>query len=85
MHERQREMDVVFTGRQFQEKCQEQNEKAQKLHIAFIDLAKPCDTVVRDGLQKIVTKFGCPSRFIAMVCQFYHQMLAFVKNEGKLF
>ncbi|XP_068212602.1 uncharacterized protein [Palaemon carinicauda] len=36
--------DIIFVGRQLQEKCHEQN---SDLHIAFIDLTKAFDTVNR--------------------------------------
>ena len=47
-----------------QEKCQEQN---VDLYMTFVDLTKAFDTVSRDGLFKIMAKFGCPAKFIAMV------------------
>ena len=37
------------------------------LYMTFVDLNKAFDTVSRDGLWKIMAKFGCPPRFIAMV------------------
>ena len=40
------------------------------------DLTKAFDTVSRDGLWKIMAKFGCPPRFIAMVRQFHDGMQA---------
>ena len=46
---------MIFTARQLQEKCQEQN---VDLYMTFIDLTKAFDTVSRDGLWKIMTKFG---------------------------
>ena len=42
----------------------------------FVDLTKAFDTVSRDVLWKIIAKFGCPSRFIAMVRQFHDGMQA---------
>ena len=39
--------DMIFTARQLQEKCQEQN---MDLYMTFVDLAKPFDTVTREGL-----------------------------------
>ena len=56
-------IDMIFTARQLQEKCQGQN----VLHMTFVDLTKAFDTVSRVGLWKIMAKFGCPPRFIAMV------------------
>ena len=40
-------------------------------------------TVSREGLWKIITKFGCLAKFIAMVRQFHDGMLARVQNDGE--
>ena len=40
-------------------------------------------TVSSEGLWKIMAKFGCPAKFIAMVRQFHHGMLARFQNDGK--
>ena len=60
-------IDMILTARQLQEKCQEQN---VDLYMTFVDLTKAFDTVSCDGLWKIMTKFDCPPRYIAMVRQF---------------
>ena len=39
--------------------------------MTFVDLTKAFDTVSREGLWKIMAKFGCPAKFIAMVRQFH--------------
>ncbi|XP_066297920.1 uncharacterized protein [Branchiostoma lanceolatum] len=52
-------IDMIFSLRQLQEKCREQN---MPLYIAFIDLTKAFDIVSRDGLFKILHKIGCPPR-----------------------
>ena len=39
---------MLFTARQLQDKCEEQN---VDLHIAFVDLTKACKTVSHDGLE----------------------------------
>ena len=57
-------IDMIFIARQLQEKCQEQN---MDLYMTFVDLTKAFDTVSREGLWKIMTKFGCPTNFIAML------------------
>ena len=67
-------IDMLFTANQLQEKCQEQN---VDLYMTFVDLTKAFDTVSRGGLWKIMAKFGCLPRFIAMVCQ------ARVQNNGE--
>ena len=51
--------------------------------MTFVDLTKAFDTVSREGLWKIMAKFGCPAKFIAMVRQFHDGMLARVQNDGK--
>ena len=73
-------IDMIFTARQLQEKCQEQN---VDLYMTFVDLTKAFDTVIREGLWKIMAKFGCPAKFIAMVRQFHDGMLARVQNDGE--
>ena len=51
-------IDMIFTARQLQEKCQEQN---IYLNMNFVNLTKAFDTVSRKGLWKIMAKFGCPA------------------------
>ena len=64
---------MIFTARKLQEKCQEQN---VDLYMAFVDLTKAFDTVSRDGLCKIMAKYACPPRYIAMERQFHDGMQA---------
>ena len=71
---------MIFTARQLQEKCQEQN---VDLYMTFVDLTKAFDTVSREGLWKIMARIGCPAKFIAMVRQFRDGMLARVQNDGE--
>ena len=73
-------IDIIFTARQLQEKCHEQN---VDLYMTFVDLTKAFDTVSREGLWKIMAQFGCPAKFIAMVRQFHDDMLARVQNNGE--
>ena len=49
--------DMIFTVRLLQEKCREQN---KNLYIAFVDLAKAFDTVNREMLWTVLSKFGSP-------------------------
>ena len=72
--------DMIFTARQLQEKCQEQN---VDLYMTFVELTKAFDTVSRDGLWKSMATFGCPPRYIAMVRQFHDGMQACVQNDGE--
>ena len=69
---------MIFTARQLQEKCQNVD-----LYMTFVDLTKAFDTVSREGLWKIMAKFGCTAKFIAMVRQFHDGMLARVQNDGE--
>ena len=48
-------IDMIFTARQLQEKCQEENADR---YMTFVDLTKAFDTVSREGLLKIMAKFG---------------------------
>ena len=56
--------DMIFTARQIQKKCREQQ---PNLYMAFIDLTKAFDTINRDMLWRIMEKFGCPRKYIAIV------------------
>ena len=71
---------MIFTARQLQEKCQEHN---VDLYIIFVDLTKAFYIVSHEGLWKIMARFGCPAKFIAMVRQFHDDMLARVQNDGE--
>ena len=71
---------MVFAARQLQEKCQEQN---VGLYSTYVDLTKAFDTVSRDGLWKIMHKYGCPSKFVSMVRQFHDGMEARVQDDGE--
>ena len=72
-------VDMIFAARQLQERCQEQN---KALYSTFVDLTKAFDTVSREGLWKIMAKFGCPARFTAIVRQFHEGMMARVQDNG---
>ena len=71
---------MVFAARQLQEKCQEQN---SDLFSTYVDLSKAFDTVSREGLWKIMAKYGCPRKFISMVQQFYAGMQAQVQDNSE--
>ncbi|BHF66278.1 hypothetical protein SprV_0200929400 [Sparganum proliferum] len=65
--------DMIFAARQLQEKCQEMR---TNLYSTFVDLTNAFDTVNREGLWKIMPKFGCPERFTQMVRQLHDGMMA---------
>ena len=58
-------VDMIFAGSKITlETCQEQNVDQ---YMVYVDLTKAFGTVIRNGLWKIMIKFGCPPRFTAMV------------------
>ncbi|BHF57659.1 hypothetical protein SprV_0100060200 [Sparganum proliferum] len=66
--------DTIFAARQLQE-------MRTYLYSTFVDLTKAFDTVNREGLWKIMQKFGCPERFIQMVRQLHDGMMARVTDN----
>ena len=56
--------------------------KCRPIHDLF-DLTKAFDIVSRDELWKIMAKFGCPPRYIAIARQFHDGMQARVQNDGE--
>ena len=72
-------VDMVFAVRQLQEKCIEQR---QDLYLLFIDLTKAFDTVSRPGLWAILSKLGCPPKFVRAVQSFHDGMMARVIENG---
>nr|VZI39499.1 unnamed protein product [Spirometra erinaceieuropaei] len=70
--------DMIFAARQLQEKCQEMR---THLYSTFANLTKAFDTVNREGLWKIMQKFGCPERLTQMVRQLHDGMMARVTEN----
>ena len=77
----QRSTDMIFSARQLQEKCQEQY---KDLYLVFIDLTKAFDSVNRPGLWVILSKMGCPDKFISIVKSFHDGMFASVIDGGSM-
>ena len=75
-------VDMIFSLRQLQEKCREQQ---KPLYIAFIDLTKAFDLVSRDGLFNILQKIGCPPNLHSMIRSFHDDMKATIQYEGSMF
>ena len=71
--------DMIFVARQIQEKCHEQN---RELYIAFVDLAKAFDTVNRELLWNVLSKFGVPNKFLNILKSLHVNMTARVSNGG---
>ena len=72
-------VDMVFVARQLQEKCREQH---RNMCMAFIDLTKAFDTIDRDLLWRVMRRFGCPRKFVAIVRAFHTNMQASVVVGG---
>ena len=56
---------------------------ARDVYTTFVDLSKAFDTVSREGFWKIMAKFGCPDKFIALVCSFHDGMQVRVQDDGE--
>ena len=74
-------VDMIFTARQIQEKCREQQ---QDLYLVFIDLTKAFDTVNREGLWSILFKLGCPDKLVNVIRSFHDGMTARVVDISGL-
>ena len=70
---------MVFAAKQLQEKCQQQN---VDLYSTYVDLTKAFDTVSREGLWRIMAKYGCPPKFITIVHLLHDGMMARFQNDG---
>ena len=72
---------MIFSLRQLQEKCREQQ---QPLYLAFIDLTKAFDLVSRDGLFNILPLIGCPPKLLSLIKSFHEGTFSTVQHEGSL-
>ena len=72
---------MVFSLRQPQEKCREQQ---MPLYIAFIDLTKAFDLVSREGLFRILPKIGCPPKVHSLIESFHTNMQGTVQFSGSI-
>ena len=70
---------MVFSVRQLQEKCREQN---MPLFMAFVDLTKAFDLVSRQGLFAILEKIGCPPKLLGIVRSFHTDMKGTIQFDG---
>ena len=73
--------DMIFTARQLQEKCAEQN---LDLYQCFVDLSKAFDTVNREALWIVLHKSGCPDTFVNIIKSLHVGMKARVNLGGGL-
>ena len=72
-------VDMIFSLRQLQEKCKEQQ---QPLYIAFIHLTKAFDLVRRDSLFKILPLLGCPPKLLSFIKSFHDGSRGTVQYDG---
>ena len=73
--------DIIFSARQLKEKSLEQN---INLYPVFIDRTKAFDTVNRVGLWKVLSKFGCTDKFVAILRSLHDGMHGRVRIDGSL-
>ena len=74
-------MDMIFTARQLQEKCREQQ---RELYAAFIDLTKAIDSIDRSALWEALLEIGCPPDFVNIIRSFHEGMHAAVIENGEM-
>ena len=73
--------DMIFSVRLVQEKCIEQN---MDLIAVFIDLTKTYDIVNRKALWVILSKLGCPTKYVNLIRQFHGDMTGQVLSDGEV-
>ncbi|KAI0237634.1 hypothetical protein LSAT2_011821, partial [Lamellibrachia satsuma] len=71
---------MIFTLRQLQEKDAKQN---KPLYIAFVDFSKAFDSISCPCLWRLLSKYGCPDKFILMLQAFHEGMQAQVLIDGE--
>ena len=71
----------TFTLRQLQEMAAEQS---KLLYIAFVDFSIAFDSIRRPCLWRLLSKCGCPDKFILMLRAFYEVMQAQVMIDGEM-
>ena len=62
---------MVFSLKQIQEKCVEQN---MPLYMVFVDFTKAFDTVHRETLWHVLRKLGCPDKFVELIAALHTGM-----------
>ena len=69
---------MLFAVRRFQELMGETN---IPLYMCFIDLQKAYDTVDRELLWEVLTRFGVPAKMLAVIRQFHEGLRARVRTD----
>ena len=72
---------MIFSLRQLQEKCIEQD---RPLYMVFVDFSKAFDTVGMTGLWQLLGKCGCPEKFTTMIEELHTGMMANVSVGGEV-
>jgi len=72
---------MMFSLRQIQEKCIEQN---MPLYMIFVDFTKAFDTVNRSTLWMVLRKLGCPDQFTNLIAALHTGMNASDNLKGDL-
>ena len=67
--------DMIFVARQIHVKCREQN---QELFMDIIDITKASDSINREALWNVLSRFGCPANFITILMLLHAKMTATV-------
>lgn len=73
--------DMVFALRQIMEKSREQN---CPLFMSFVDFTKAFDTVHRDALWIVMSKMGCPEKFVNILKCLHNNMTVRISVNGEL-
>ena len=71
--------DMIFSARQLQEKSREQQ---KPLYMGFIDLTKAFDSIKRELLWEILSRYGCPPKFINILRLLHDDMSVTVMANG---
>lgn len=71
--------EAIFSVRQLAEKSREQG---QKMFLCFVDLEKAFDSVPRDALWIVLSKLGCPDKFVRLLRLLHDNMTCCVTANG---
>lgn len=74
-------IDMIFCARQLQEKCREQQ---KPLLFVFYDLEKAFDTVPRQAMWMVLSRFGCPEPFVGLVKAVHDGMVGQVLYQNDI-
>ena len=74
-------VDMIFTLQQLQEKAAKQN---KPLYISFVDFSKAFDSISCSCLWRLLSKFGCPDKFILKLRAYHEGIQAQVMIDGEM-